>query len=139
MNECIALELRLRGVEATLVRCLKLQHEEGPLAQRFEVEYARFVEGFWSGDVEEHWLMKKLCVDPAWRRQGVGMALLQWGLDRAREEGVVVGLDSTEEGMKLYRRVGFVQVAVFEVLQPDVSIPVLLWRPEKAESNVAAG
>lgn len=106
---------------------------EGPTATWYGMQYGRFLERFWSGNLEEHWFMKKLCVDRVWRRHGIGMMLVQWGLDRAEEEGVVVGLDSTEQGMALYRKAGFVQVGVFEVWDPDMSVPVLLWRPKTVE------
>lgn len=98
----------------------------------FNEKSARFRKEYWAGDFEEHWFVKKLCVDPVWRRQGIAKMLLQWGLDRAQEEGVVVGLDATEVGMIVYTKMGFEVVGVIEVEGLDVRVPVLMWRPKTA-------
>lgn len=58
------------------------------------------------------------------------MMLLKWRLDRAQEKGVVAGLDSSGEGMNLYRKAGFVQIALFELPDLAVRYPVLLWLPK---------
>lgn len=97
---------------------------------KFNGEYESFVESFWIGDIEEHWFMQKLSVDPNWQRKGIGRMLLQWGLERAQEENVPVGLDSTEVGEILYRKVGFEKIGTFEMLEEGITFPILLWRPE---------
>lgn len=71
-------------------------------------------------------------MDPEWRRQGIARMLMQWGQDRAQEENVVVALHSSELGMSLYKKLGFVQVMLFELDQTDLRVPVLVWRPKMA-------
>lgn len=93
-------------------------------------QYVSFLKRLWIGDIEEHWFVQKLCVAGKWRRRGIATMLLRWGMDRARKEGVVVRVVTTEPGMPLYMKAGFVQIAVFEQEDLDVRTPVLLWRPE---------
>lgn len=75
--------------------------------------------------------MKKLSVDLKWRRKGIGMILLQWGLDRAQEENIVVGLESSAAGSPLYLKAGFVEIKRYEMPEAGISLPILLWRPKK--------
>ncbi|GMF81483.1 unnamed protein product [Aspergillus oryzae] len=44
---------------------------------------------------------------PAARRRGVATMLVNWGLERAREDGLEVYLSSTQEGRFVYERLGF--------------------------------
>jgi GNAT superfamily N-acetyltransferase len=48
-----------------------------------------------------------LAVDPSHQGQGIGKALLQWGLDEADRLGLVTFLESTNEGRPLYDKYGF--------------------------------
>lgn len=49
-----------------------------------------------------------LVTRPAWRRQGIGTALLQTVLDTLRAEGIpVVSLHATSEGQGIYKAAGF--------------------------------
>jgi predicted acetyltransferase len=41
------------------------------------------------------------------RRKGYATALLKWGLEQADKDGMVVGVDASEEGFAFYRRFGF--------------------------------
>lgn len=49
-----------------------------------------------------------LAIDPDYRRKGVGLALMQWGIDRADEERVKIYLVPTKKGVPLYTRLGCV-------------------------------
>ena len=46
-------------------------------------------------------------------------------MERAREEGVVVGLESSEVGRRLYEKVGFRVVGAREI--GGVEVPVMIW------------
>ncbi|CRG89379.1 hypothetical protein PISL3812_06415 [Talaromyces islandicus] len=48
-----------------------------------------------------------LAVDPSHQGQGIGKALLQWGLDEADRLGLITFLESTREGRPLYEKYGF--------------------------------
>lgn len=104
--------------------------DEGPLVKRFFEVFGALAAGLYVGELEEHWLLQKLCVDPGWRRQGIATILLNWGLDRAREEGVVVTLNATRAGLAMYVNAGFLQVVTCVVTEPDITVPVMVWRPE---------
>lgn len=135
----IGFERRLHGIQETLVfpvlRFLQLYpegREEGPVAIKYYKEHDIFSQRFWTGDLEEHWLMKRLTVDPKWQRRGIGMMLLQWGLDRAQEEGIPVGLESTAMGSALYIKAGFVEIERYGMKEVGIDFPILLWRPKMA-------
>lgn len=74
--------------------------------------------------------MSKLTVDPKWRRKGIGMMLLQWGFDRAQEENIPAGLESSRGGSPLYLKAGFVEIKRYEWPEAGISVPILLWRPK---------
>jgi len=48
-----------------------------------------------------------LAVDPRYQGQGIGKALLQWGLDEADRLGMITFLEATNEGKPLYEKFGF--------------------------------
>ena len=54
-----------------------------------------------------YWHLNVLGTSPIARRRGVGQMLTQWGMDRARDEGVPVCINSSEVGAKLYYNLGF--------------------------------
>lgn len=56
---------------------------------------------------DQHWELELLGTLPEFRRRGVGKAGLNWGFERARENGVPLVLISSISGEKLYRAVGF--------------------------------
>ena len=64
-------------------------------------------------DYPEHMWLAFLCVDPKFQRKGVGKRLMQWGMKRADQESVPLGLASSPAGEKLYRDCGFEEVGVF--------------------------
>lgn len=58
-------------------------------------------------------VLSLLCVHPDHQRQGVGKALVQWGLRQAASMGLTVHLEASPEGLPLYRSLQF---EVFEVV-----------------------
>lgn len=79
----------------------------------------------------ERWAMSLLSVSPDHWRKGVGRALTMWGLERAKEEGgdMVVSLEASQDGRKLYEALGFAQVSWMDMPLVTGS-PVMLWLPE---------
>jgi GNAT superfamily N-acetyltransferase len=51
--------------------------------------------------------LSMMVVDPAFQSQGIGKALLQWGLDQADAQSLEVYLESSEDGLRLYEKNGF--------------------------------
>lgn len=48
-----------------------------------------------------------LCVHPDYQRQGVGQALVRWGLQQSANLGLTVHLESSSKGLPLYQTLGF--------------------------------
>ena len=51
-----------------------------------------------------------MCVLPSHQRKGLGTKLLEWGLEKAIEEGMRVYLTATEKGRDLYLKAGFEEI-----------------------------
>lgn len=56
-----------------------------------------------------------LFVDPAHQRKGVGRMLMQWGLQRAKQDHANLHLMSSQKGAPLYRSLGFEEVGSVEL------------------------
>jgi hypothetical protein len=56
--------------------------------------------------------LETLFTHPKYQGNGVGSALLQWGLDEADRLGLMIYLEATEEGRPLYERFGFEAIKV---------------------------
>ncbi|CAI7576531.1 unnamed protein product [Penicillium pancosmium] len=83
----------------------------------------------------ELWFLETVAVDPRHQRRGFGRSLVQWGLDRANEERIPVGLDASHQGLALYEDMGFRTVAMVEVV-PGLEVPAMLW--ESPSANMPA-
>ena len=81
--------------------------------------------------VPEHWHTLVLGVSPNFRRRGVGSLLLDWGKERARQEGVPIMLESTPQGVPLYAKVGFDTILAAGATQmPGYVTTIMMWEAE---------
>jgi GNAT superfamily N-acetyltransferase len=56
-----------------------------------------------------------MCVLPSHQGKGLGTRLLEWGLEKATEEGMGVYLTATEKGRELYLKHGFEVIEYVDV------------------------
>ncbi|KAE8372130.1 acyl-CoA N-acyltransferase [Aspergillus bertholletiae] len=78
----------------------------------------------------ERWHAQSVVVSGDFRRRGIGKKLMGEVLQRAQAEGVVVGLEASEDGGKLYRSLGFELRGQFSlVLEEYGASGVMMWRP----------
>ncbi|KAE8371869.1 acyl-CoA N-acyltransferase [Aspergillus bertholletiae] len=56
---------------------------------------------------KRYYYVDVLGTHPAARRKGVATMMMNWGLERARQEGVEVYLSSTQAGKLVYEKLGF--------------------------------
>ncbi|HAS09088.1 MAG TPA: hypothetical protein DCS55_00990 [Acidimicrobiaceae bacterium] len=76
---------------------------------------------------EPHWYLTHLAVRPDDQGRGLGRALLQWGIERADEEGVGTYLETTNpDNLSFYRAAGYSQVGMVRV--GDAPSVWMLWR-----------
>ncbi|KAF3933986.1 hypothetical protein ABW19_dt0209133 [Dactylella cylindrospora] len=57
-----------------------------------------------------HWYLSQLFVPPSQKRKGLGTLLVLWGMRRASLEGLPCFLTASDEGERLYTRLGFEEV-----------------------------
>jgi GNAT superfamily N-acetyltransferase len=75
-----------------------------------------------------------LVTAPEWRRRGAAAALISWGVDQARREGVVATVESTPAGKPQYEKQGFVQVGDLENEVEGVTLfTMMVCEPAKFE------
>lgn len=77
------------------------------------------------------WHAQSVVVSPSYHRQGIGRRLMQEVLRRAQDEGVVVGLEASEDGEKLYQKMGFELRGLFSM---NIGLPaggIMMWTPKR--------
>ena len=76
---------------------------------------------------EPHWYLTHLAVRPGLQGRGLGRRLLLWGIERSREDGIGVYLETAnQDNLAFYAAAGFSQVGMVRVQgAPDVWC---LWR-----------
>jgi GNAT superfamily N-acetyltransferase len=80
---------------------------------------------------EPLWILDHIGVDPRHQGLGVGAALIEFGLERARHEGVGAFLETgTERNVDYYRRFGFEVVAQGSVPGDGIPLWFMQWRSE---------
>lgn len=99
----------------------------------FRENYPTHLSKTFSGEYEEHWHLQFLAVDPKWQRNGIGQMLVRWGLERAQEEGIHAGLESSLAGCPMYLKLGFQEFARFHTPKAGLTFPALIWKPAKEE------
>jgi ribosomal protein S18 acetylase RimI-like enzyme len=86
------------------------------------------------------WHLRSIVVSPEWQGKGVGTMLLKEVLDRARKEGVIVGLEASPDGEHLYRKVGFELLSRFTykggspIASPNEG-GIMMWKPDKIKDS----
>lgn len=89
---------------------------------------------------KNRWHLRSIVVSPEWQGKGVGTLLIKELLDRARKEGVVVGLEASADGEHLYRKVGFELLSRFYYEEGSpIASPneggVMMWKPDKMKDS----
>ena len=70
-------------------------------------------------------LLMWLCVDPKFRRRGVGSACVKWGMNRCIELRIPGYLEASEEGKVMYAKMGWRVSKESEALKMD--FPVMIF------------
>lgn len=68
---------------------------------------------------DQHWELELLGTLPEFRRRGVGKVGLNWGFQRAREDGVPLVVTSSIAGERLYLATGFKVVGNISMMPED--------------------
>jgi ribosomal protein S18 acetylase RimI-like enzyme len=76
------------------------------------------------------WHVQSLVVSSEYQRRGLGRMLMSEVLQRAQDEGVVVGLEASPDGEKLYRSLGFELRGRFCFNCADEEGGIMMWSPK---------
>ncbi|KAI9004641.1 acyl-CoA N-acyltransferase [Gaertneriomyces semiglobifer] len=107
---------------------------EKPMPVGIDVE---FLTGFLTAMSEKHdqiwkdrphYYLHLIATDPAYQGLGVGRLLLDFGLDKARKEGLPCYLEASPAGKPIYEHLGYEVVDQFEM--DGIVLPCMLWWPE---------
>ncbi|KIX01114.1 uncharacterized protein Z518_10180 [Rhinocladiella mackenziei CBS 650.93] len=66
-----------------------------------------YLDHIWLGPRAESWYLECLAVDPAYQNQGAGRALVAWGLEQARKEGIATSVIAADGKERFYQNCGF--------------------------------
>lgn len=93
---------------------------------------------FWQSDemkarYQDRWHVQSLVVSSQYQRRGLGRMLMNEVLTRAQADGVVVGLEASEDGEKLYRSLGFELRGRFSMNLGTEVGGVMMWSPKKLQ------
>ncbi|KIJ55767.1 hypothetical protein M422DRAFT_24297 [Sphaerobolus stellatus SS14] len=99
-----------------------------------DVMKAQYATTFGPGGVAEGqtpWYLHVLAVHPKWQGIGVGKALIEWGMERAREDGAPVYLESSPIAYKFYLGLGYQETVATTCFANGASarIPGMIWFP----------
>lgn len=93
---------------------------------------------FWGSDemkvrYGERWHVQSVVVSSKYQRRGLGRMLMAEVLQRAQEDGVVVGLEASKDGEKLYWSLGFELRGRFFMNLGEVVGGVIMWSPKNLQ------
>ncbi|KAJ5645492.1 hypothetical protein N7507_011503 [Penicillium longicatenatum] len=78
------------------------------------------------------WHAQSVVVSSSCQRQGIGRRLMEEVLQRAQNEGVIVGLEASPDGEKLYQKLGFELRGPFSM---NIGLPaggIMMWKPKRS-------
>lgn len=78
-----------------------------------------------------HAILMYMATEPAWRRRGAATAVVKWGLEKCKQMGIPAFLEASEDGKKVYEKLGFevVDEIVMELEQETARFPAMIWWP----------
>jgi GNAT superfamily N-acetyltransferase len=106
--------------------------------RRFGESAKRDSEKYWESEemraqYGNRWHVRGLVVSLSHQRRGIGRALMGEVMSRAQREGVVVGLEASEDGEMLYRAMGFTMRGPFSMVIGSPVGGCMMWTPEQSE------
>ncbi|KFY00914.1 hypothetical protein V495_07098 [Pseudogymnoascus sp. VKM F-4514 (FW-929)] len=92
-------------------------------------------EKHWKGreDRKNRWYAESVVVSEPWQGRGIGKKLMAWVVAQAQKEGVVIGLEASGQGERLYRSMGFDLLDRFILLIDETEENVggiMMWSPK---------
>ncbi|CEO59927.1 hypothetical protein PMG11_04577 [Penicillium brasilianum] len=105
-------------------------------ARQFDESAQRDSEKYWESDemkakVGNRWHVKSLVVASSHQRRGIGQRLMAEAMQRAQQEGVVVGLEASADGEKLYRSLGFEMRGPYSMAVGPPRGGFMMWTPQQ--------
>lgn len=112
-----------------------------PIRQKIFIETLTAAEKQYFGPEwgKKRLVLADLAADPKYHRRGAGKALMEWGLEKAREHHVPITLTSSPLGRYLYTHLAFKELEYVECgiegEEERVGAWVMVWVPEGWEKE----
>jgi ribosomal protein S18 acetylase RimI-like enzyme len=84
--------------------------------------------------LQDYWHLATLAVSPQFQRRGIGLMLLNFGLEIASREGVPVTLEASLTGQFLYTKAGF-QIIERSRIRDDLEGVAMLWEGDASKGR----
>lgn len=124
-------------VPGMMLRSKRLETENQRSAVKEVLEKFNHAENIWHGKEEyrERWYVGTICVKDEWRGRGMGRQLMEVAINRCREERLPLTLTATENGVWLYRKLGFEKLEMLDIkgFEKDNKYEMMVWDPRKRE------
>lgn len=106
--------------------------------RRFDESAKHDSEKYWESEemrakYGNRWHVRGLVVSSSHQRRGIGRALMAEVLSRAHQDNVVVGLEASGDGEKLYRSLGFTMLGPFSMVIGSRVGGFMKWAPERTQ------
>ncbi|KAJ5379995.1 uncharacterized protein N7496_002423 [Penicillium cataractarum] len=107
-------------------------------ARQFDESAQRDSEKYWESDEMKakygnRWHVKGLVVSSSHQRRGIGQTLMAEAMQRAQQEDVVVGLEASADGEKLYRSLGFEMRGPYSMVVGPPRGGLMMWTPQRMQ------
>jgi GNAT superfamily N-acetyltransferase len=91
---------------------------------------------YWADHPERanRWQAQSVIVSPKWQGKGIGRLIMSEVIKKAQEENVIMGLQASPLGERLYRKLGFELLGDYTIrVGGDVGGGVMIWYPRGAD------
>lgn len=97
----------LSSLLARLVAFLSPNRAASPQHEDIIERSYDFLDHVWLGPRSESWYLECLAVHPDFQNKGQGRALVTWGLEQARKEGIAASVIAADGKERFYQNCGF--------------------------------
>ncbi|KAK5112018.1 hypothetical protein LTR62_004552 [Meristemomyces frigidus] len=130
VHAAAAPNLESHGVEAAAAADQTSPRCNNELLEDFMQTLGAKAEEIW-GNEAEYWTLHAFAVHPEHQGHGLARRMMQWGFDKADEDGLPIYLEASPAGDPVYIHFGFKPVGQIEMLEGKETCRVMIRQPRK--------